>query len=297
MSTPAWRERIKEHPAAAMFPLLADTAPDELRELADDIKKNGIQQPLVLWTPSPIGRAVKEKFLLDGRNRLDALELAFGYDPELFAEKLEDALYINEHNGARLIYGDEDPWDFVVSANLHRRHLRLDEKKEIAAALLKARPERSDRAIGRQVGLHHSTVGTAVRAELERRGEISHVSTRVDSIGRQQPAARPSPPLSKAGQSYHGSQPAELDQFRAPHDRDAEQAAQGAPAEERNPKDVVEAHKLLGLLDNLAMNSARIDLAAARRGLDPVQLDRAWSRHSVALDWCCQVEAALRGGE
>jgi ParB-like chromosome segregation protein Spo0J len=279
---------IKVHPAAAMFPLLADTAPDELRELADDIKKNGIQQPLALWTPSPIGRAVKEKSLLDGRNRLDALELAFGHDPGLFAEKLEDALYIDPNNGARLIYGDEDPWDFVVSANLHRRHLRLDKKKEIAAALLKARPERSDRAIGRQVGLHHSTVGTAVRAELERRGEISHVSTRVDSIGRQQPAARPSPPLSKAGQSYHASQ----------REREAEQPAQAAPADDREPRDVVEGHKLLGLLQYVVTNSANIELKRARRGLDPAGLDSAWSALARCENWLREkVEAALRGDE
>src|SRR2546423_1887428 len=90
VSGQADRRGIKVHPAAAMFPLLADTAPDDLRELADDIKKNGIQQPLVFWTPTPIGRAIKEKSLLDGRNRLDALEMAFGDDPELFTEKLED---------------------------------------------------------------------------------------------------------------------------------------------------------------------------------------------------------------
>jgi ParB-like chromosome segregation protein Spo0J len=291
MTASRWRahlaERgIKVHPAAAMFPLLADTAPDDLRELADDIKKNGIQQPLVFWTATPIGRTVKEKSLLDGRNRLDALEMAFGDDPELFTEKLEDALYIGAHNGARLIYGDDDPWDFVVSANLHRRHLGLDQKKELAAALLKARPERSDRAIGRQVGLHHSTVGTGVRAGLERRGEISHVSTRTDSIGRQQPAVRQSPPPSKS------------DQLRALRERGAEQAAQAAPADGRDPRDVVEAHKLLGLLQYVATNSANIDLKRAHRGLTPTDLDRAWGAVSHCENWLRQkVEAALRGEE
>ena len=64
MTGPAsWRERLKEHPGAAMFPLLAETAPDELRELGDDIKKNGIQQPIVLWSPTRFpGRDLKEKF-------------------------------------------------------------------------------------------------------------------------------------------------------------------------------------------------------------------------------------------
>ena len=281
---------IKVHPAAAMFPLLADSAPDELRELAEDIKKNGIQQPLVLWTPSPIGRAVKEKSLLDGRNRLDALELAFGHDPELFAEKLEDALYIDPHNGARLIYGDEDPWDFVVSANAHRRHLTREQKRELVENLLKARPERSNNATAKIAHVSDKTVG-GVRRTLEGRSEIPNVSTRVDSIGRQQPAARPSPPLSKAGQSYYASQ-----HIPALREQGAEQAARGAAAEDRNPKDVVEAHKLLGLLDYFATNSLRVDLPAARRGLDPAQLDRAWSALARCENWLREkVEAALRG--
>jgi len=38
----------------------------------------------------------ERKILLDGRNRLDALD-GLRHDPELFAEKLEDALYIDPH--------------------------------------------------------------------------------------------------------------------------------------------------------------------------------------------------------
>jgi ParB-like chromosome segregation protein Spo0J len=289
MSTPTWRSRIREHEAAAMFPLLAETAPDELRELADDIKKNGIQQPIVLWSPTRFpGRDPKEKYLLDGRNRLDALELAFADDPERLAEKIDDALYPDPENGARLLGGEVDPWDFVISANAHRRHLTRDQKRELVEKLLKARPERSDRATARLAGFSDKTVG-GIRRTLERRAEIPHVESRTDAVGRQQPASKPPPPLSKEAQ------------IRWLREREAEApaqtAAQGGTGNGHDANDAVEAQKLLGLLDYLTTNTPRIKLAAARRGLDPVQLDRAWSRHSLALDWLRQVEIALRGDE
>ena len=50
MSGPTnWRDRIKVHPAADMFPMMSD---DELDELAADIAKNGLRQPIVLWNKS-----------------------------------------------------------------------------------------------------------------------------------------------------------------------------------------------------------------------------------------------------
>jgi hypothetical protein len=55
--------------------------------------------------------------------------------------------------------------------------------------LIKAQPEKSDRQIADTVKVDHKTVG-AVRAEQEARGEIPHVETRTDSMGRQQPAKR-----------------------------------------------------------------------------------------------------------
>src|SRR5688572_24079499 len=76
----SWRDRIEIHPAAELFPMLSEA---ELDELAADIAANGLRQGVVLWTPDPRSkgrRNHKQLFLLDGRNRLEALERAIG-DP------------------------------------------------------------------------------------------------------------------------------------------------------------------------------------------------------------------------
>ena len=53
-----WREQINVHPAADLLPRLADTAPDELRELADDIRENdALVGILQIWTEI-LGRSV-----------------------------------------------------------------------------------------------------------------------------------------------------------------------------------------------------------------------------------------------
>ena len=67
-----WRDHLKVHPAADVFPLLSETDPAALRELGEDIKKNGLRAPIALWKNQKRFPPV----LLDGRNRLDAMEAA-----------------------------------------------------------------------------------------------------------------------------------------------------------------------------------------------------------------------------
>ena len=59
----------------------------------------------------------------------------------------------------------------------------------LAAQLLKAKPEQSDRQIAKQVGRDHKTVAK-VRREAERRGEIPRIERRNDTKGRSQPAKK-----------------------------------------------------------------------------------------------------------
>ena len=59
----SWRDHIKAHPAADLFPMMPEA---ELRELGEDIKTHGLKSHLKLHNGK----------LLDGRNRLRAcLEL------------------------------------------------------------------------------------------------------------------------------------------------------------------------------------------------------------------------------
>src|SRR5262249_18903614 len=59
----SWRDVIKVHSAADLFPLMPEA------ELREDIKKNGLTSPIVFFKEGT------SYSLLDGRNRLDAMEL------------------------------------------------------------------------------------------------------------------------------------------------------------------------------------------------------------------------------
>src|SRR5262249_48483699 len=84
-----------------------------------------------------------------------------------------------------------DPYAFVVSRNIHRRHLNAKQRRELIAKLIKADPSKSDRQIGETIKADHKTVG-AVRAEKEATGEISPVEKRVgkDRKARKQPVKK-----------------------------------------------------------------------------------------------------------
>jgi hypothetical protein len=41
-----WRAHLKVHRAADLFPMMSET---ELQELAGDIRRNGLQTPILLW--------------------------------------------------------------------------------------------------------------------------------------------------------------------------------------------------------------------------------------------------------
>jgi hypothetical protein len=237
----SWRDKIKVHPAADLFPMMSQA---ELQELAHDIREHGLRRGVVFWTPESVESSISRKppeeiYLLDGRNRLAALELACK-DEEERIEAIQNAIYIDpEQSGfASLLYADVDPYAYVISANIRRRHLTAEQKREIIAELLKQRPERSDRAIAKIVGASPTHVGktrkeeeaagkvstvdtrvgsdgvaqpatkpsAAVRAEAERREEIPHVETRTDTAGRQQPARKKAAPRPAARPSPPAAQ-------------------------------------------------------------------------------------------
>lgn len=98
------------HPAADLFPLMGA---DELASLAEDIKANGLRQPVVLDADGRV---------LDGRNRLRACEAA-GVEPQFVTVEAE-----------------VDPVALVVSLNVKRRNMTASQRAVSAAEEAKISP-------------------------------------------------------------------------------------------------------------------------------------------------------------
>jgi hypothetical protein len=79
---PSWRDILPIHPAGDLFPPMSL---DELRALGADIVKRGLTAPIALWRAHPKMQAQ----LLDGRNRLDAIELVTGKQVLVGAPSIE----------------------------------------------------------------------------------------------------------------------------------------------------------------------------------------------------------------
>jgi hypothetical protein len=167
-----WPDTVTVHPAADLFPMMSGT---QLDELAADIAAHGLQEPIV-WFGGQ---------LLDGRGRIAAIERI----PDQQLRKQLQVRVAEPQNG-RILTGSVDPYAYVVSANVHRRHLTAEQKRKLIADLIKANPGRSDRQIAAEVGSNRTTAG-AVRRELEEAGDVSMIDTRIDSKGRHQPANKP----------------------------------------------------------------------------------------------------------
>jgi DNA-binding Lrp family transcriptional regulator len=202
----SWRDVLRVHPAAELFPRMNE---DEIAALAADIKKNGLTSPIILWSPGHSGDGMKERpqFVLDGINRLDALERAgipFLNDKaptdtygarfqRLYEKKRVYSLLIGGRRGGGMsssIKPDTDPYVYVISANIRRRHLTIEQKDELITKLLKADPTKSNRQIAKMVDASHPHVAQ-VRKRAERAGDVETVTTSVDTKGRKQPATKP----------------------------------------------------------------------------------------------------------
>lgn len=119
------------HPFAEIFPMLPD---EDAAELAADIHANGLREKIVLF----------EGKILDGRNRYAAVLAAGLIDHDDGPECTSYfKRFMPELQG--------DPIQFVLSMNLHRRHLTDRQRQSIAgeiASLGRGRPSKENPPIG-----------------------------------------------------------------------------------------------------------------------------------------------------
>jgi len=148
---------LKFHPLANDFPLLEG---QEFDDLVADIKAHGLHEPIVIFQGQ----------ILDGRNRYRACEAA-------------GVTYVADN----ILDPGFDAVAYVVSKNIHRRHLKPEKRNELIAELLKLNPHKSDRQFAKEIGVDHKTIG-AVRRKAEDVGSIPHVEKRTDTKGRKQAA-------------------------------------------------------------------------------------------------------------
>lgn len=93
----------ENHPAANVFPMMPEA---ELAEMAADIRENGLLNAIEIY----------EGKIIDGRNRYKACSMV-GVKPD----------FIELDLGA-----DFDPVTYVLSLNLHRRHLNAGQLAAVA---------------------------------------------------------------------------------------------------------------------------------------------------------------------
>jgi hypothetical protein len=122
------------HPLANTFPMIEG---NQFEELKADIKTHGILEPIRLF----------QGMILDGRNRYKAAkECGHSFSPADFRQ-WEGTI------------AEAEAW--VISTNFHRRQLTNTQKQQVIQDMIKKYPSLGDREIARQLGVAHSTVGSA----------------------------------------------------------------------------------------------------------------------------------------
>lgn len=134
---------------------------DEYADLEQSIKTDGVLVPIIV---SPGGE------IIDGHHRAEIARRLGVHCPEVV-----------KHGAATELR------TFAYSLNLNRRHLTREQRRDLIAQSLRQDPQLADREHARRTGASHPTVAV-VRQKLEQSGDVEELSTRTDSLGRQQPA-------------------------------------------------------------------------------------------------------------
>ena len=180
----AWRNILPVNPACEIIPAYDDS---KLIELGRDLKASGgMKIPvIVLVQPDDIA-------LLDGRSRLDALcHVGIKFEIKVIDGHvaIDAPRYVIPTPIEIVPDATFNAYAFVLSTNLHRRHLKNTDKRAITKKVIAAQPGLSDRAIAKMAGVDHKTV-KALRQEIKANGDFP-ISDRVEATGRKARGRRP----------------------------------------------------------------------------------------------------------
>ena len=126
--------QYRVHPAAAVFPIMSGR---EFDELVADVRANGLREPVV----------VSGDQLIDGRNRVRACAAA-GVVPEV-----------------RELERGTDVASWVMSVNVHRRHLDASQRALLASRLSALSGEVTLSQAGEMMGVSRASVARAAAVE------------------------------------------------------------------------------------------------------------------------------------
>lgn len=152
-----WRDTVIVHTEADKYPLLKNVAPAELKELADDIAKHGLREKVIIIIVN------EKQVVLDGRNRLDAMEQA-GV-PFLDKRGAIKKQYVREYPDGPASKGLASVASWVKSLNLHRRHLSKEERQQRLDDALVSDPSKSNAELARLTGFSDKTVAKVRRGK------------------------------------------------------------------------------------------------------------------------------------
>jgi len=161
--------KLKKAPKPTYQPVLKLPALpyDDFVALRDNIGVNGVLVPIMVDSRGP------RKKIIDGNYR-KAIAEELGYDcPEIVQEGLTE----------------DEKRTLARALNLARRQFSTQQKRQLIADQLRETPDRSNRWVAKQLGVHHATVA-GVRGEMHATGQIIQLERTIGEDGKPRPATR-----------------------------------------------------------------------------------------------------------
>lgn len=248
-------DHVDDHPLAELFPLMSDA---EIRDMAEDIKANGQQHLIVLY----------EGKILDGRNRARACNIA----------KVEPKY---------TTFKGSNPLAFVLSRNLHRRHLTTSQRGIVAAKIATMRQgERTDKE------------PSAKSPKVDQESAAKALGVSVKTVGRAKQVIEQSPKKAEqvaAGEKTLGAAEREIKEESKPKEKPSDKL----PKDDRGvtlPANKVALWNRRGELAELAemVSKVRVAIGKAQDKDDPLFSHINHSSTIAALD---QAYAAISGSK